>query len=73
MAKTHEELVELAIKVRELPNAFFLAYDALIDSWPEEKKEKVRMIMEPEAKRRGLKTLHSIMAGQKGDGPIEGA
>ena len=52
---TKSNLTEIASEVQSMPDGFFDEYENMMESFTEEEKKKIRKILEPEAKRRGLR------------------
>ena len=52
---TEAEMLALAREIKMMPDSFFNEYEEMLGSFTEEEQAKVGRILEPEAKRRGLR------------------
>ena len=52
---TQAELLATAREIKMMPDSFFNEYEAMLGSFSEEQRAKIRRILEPEARRRGLR------------------
>jgi hypothetical protein len=52
---TQAELLAIAREIKMMPDGFFNDYESMSGSFSAEQQEKIRRILEPEARRRGLR------------------
>lgn len=52
---SRDDLFRVAFEIKTLPDSFFDSYEAMMNTFTEEQKQMVRAVLEPEARRRGLR------------------